>query len=41
MKQTLSKLELVPLREALTHETKDFMLWLAEHDNLNTHEVME
>ena len=30
----LSKLERVPLREALKHEASDFTPWLAEDDNL-------
>ena len=41
MKKPLSKLDRGPLREAWTYEAKDFMLWLVEHDKLNTHEVME
>ena len=36
MKQSLSKLERVPLREAWKHEANDFTPWLAEEDNLNT-----
>ena len=30
----LSKLERVPLREALKHEASDFTPWLAEDDSL-------
>ena len=36
MKNALSKLERVPLREAWKHEANDFTPWLAEEDNLNT-----
>lgn len=35
MKNNLSKLERVPLREAWKHEANDFTPWLAEADNLN------
>lgn len=36
MKQALSRLVRVPLREAWKHEAGDFTPWLAEEDNLNT-----
>mgnify|MGYP001070955571 CR=1 FL=1 len=36
MKNPLSKLERVPLREAGQHEANDFTPWLAEEDNRNT-----
>lgn len=36
MKQALSKLVRVPLREAWKHEANDFTPWLAEEENLNT-----